>query len=142
MAVFRRRIEIPDAWADYNGHLNEGYYVVAFSQVSFELLEHLGIGESYLAARGASVFTGRNTIDYRAEVPTGRTVEISVDIAEVTDKKITFDYTMWRDGAAAATMRSLCLHVDTAAKRVTPFPDDIRANLEAAAAAQAESAAE
>ena len=35
---------VPPEWIDYNGHLTEGYYGVAFGQVSDEVLVRLGFG--------------------------------------------------------------------------------------------------
>ena len=38
-----RRV-VPTEWIDYNGHLTEGYYGVAFADASDELLIYLGFG--------------------------------------------------------------------------------------------------
>jgi acyl-CoA thioester hydrolase len=42
-----------------------------------------------------------------------------------------------KDGRRAATQELMFLHVDLIARRVTPFPEDLRQRVEAAAAAHA-----
>src|SRR5690242_2796218 len=44
LIAFRGKVE--PAWIDYNGHMNVGYYVVAFDKGTDGLLDRLGLGEA------------------------------------------------------------------------------------------------
>ena len=50
---------VPPEWIDYNGHLTEGYYGVAFGQASDEVLVNLGFGPGYLEEHGSFYKIGR-----------------------------------------------------------------------------------
>ena len=52
---------VPPAWIDYNGHLNEGYYGVAFGDASDGILTHLGFDAGYRAAHG-TIYTAQTRI--------------------------------------------------------------------------------
>ena len=38
-------LNVRPEWIDYNGHMNVGYYLVAFDQATERLCEHFGVGE-------------------------------------------------------------------------------------------------
>ena len=49
----------------------------------------------------------------------------------VTDKLLWLWHEMWSEDRLRATEEVLMVHVDTAAGRASPFPDDLRARAEA-----------
>ena len=45
------------AWVDYNGHLNDGYYMVVFGQSTDGLMDLIGLDAAGRGATGHSIFT-------------------------------------------------------------------------------------
>ena len=45
--LITRRLSVSPDWIDYNGHMNVGYYGVAFDKATDALLDLLGLGEAY-----------------------------------------------------------------------------------------------
>jgi acyl-CoA thioester hydrolase len=50
------RLSVSREWIDYNGHMNVGFYGVAFDKASDALLDHFGLGEAYRHQTDASMF--------------------------------------------------------------------------------------
>ena len=50
-------IEVKDDWLDVYGHLNEGYYLVAFSEASWHVGDPLGVGVAYTEHTGFAFYT-------------------------------------------------------------------------------------
>ncbi len=64
---------VPPEWSDYNGHMSEGWYGVAFGAASDELLVHLGFGAPYRDAHG-TFYTAETRIRFLREVHEGATI--------------------------------------------------------------------
>lgn len=112
-----------DEWVDYNGHLNEAYYVLVFGHATDELMEHIGLGEEYRTATDSSLFTVEAHVRYLAEVPAGVELEVRSSIIGATDKLLRLWHEMWLDDELRATEEVLGLHVT--ARRSSRFPDDV-----------------
>ena len=67
---------VPPEWIDYNGHLTEGFYGVAFGDATDAVLTALGFGTDYLTTHG-SFYTVETRIRYLREVKEG--AEICTD---------------------------------------------------------------
>ena len=52
----RHRARVLPEWIDYNGHMNVGFYGVAFDKASDAVLDRLGLGEAYRHRTEASMF--------------------------------------------------------------------------------------
>jgi hypothetical protein len=48
---------LQDSWLDAYGHLNEAYYLVPFSNTTWKLQDHFGIGVEYFEKTGCALFT-------------------------------------------------------------------------------------
>ena len=99
----------PD-WIDYNGHMNVGYYLVAFDQATERLCEHFGVGEAY-----------------RQEVAEGAPLHFRTRLVDFDAKRFHIVHHMIQgnDGYLAATNELMCMHVDLTEKRGTPFPERV-----------------
>jgi acyl-CoA thioester hydrolase len=130
---------IEDTWIDYNGHLNTGYYNVIFDRAVDECFTPLGIGPQYIKTRNLSTMTLEIHMCFLREVLKSDPVRVAVHILGVDAKRIhTYaELVHAHDGWVAATNEGMYIHVDMATRRSAPWPDDIRANLEAARAAHA-----
>lgn len=130
---------VKDDWIDYNGHLNMAYYNVLFDTAVDQVFERLGMGPDYLKERGASFFTAEVHVCYLRELSAGMPVVGTLQLLDFDAKRAHFFQELHHaeENWISATSEQMSLHVDMAARRVAPWPDDIRANLAALANAQA-----
>lgn len=123
-----------DDWLDAYGHLNEGYYVVAFGEANWALQEHFDIGVPYFKKTGCAMYTLESHVRYLNEVRAPATLEFESFIFGVDAKKVIFAHKMLVDGTERATFEAILLHYDQANGRTAPFPDDVLERLTAACA--------
>jgi acyl-CoA thioester hydrolase len=126
------REEVRDEWIDYNGHLSEAFYVLVFGHATDAVMERVGLGEDYRAARDASLFTVEAHVRYLDQVPAGVTLEVRSWVVASTAKLLHVWHEMYAEERLRATEEVLGVHVDAAAGRSTPFPADVRTLVEAA----------
>ncbi len=124
-------MRVEPQWIDYNNHLNVAYYSLLFDRAVDECFALLGIGEDYVRARKASLFTAEAHIGYRRELSLGESVRMTLQLLDFDEKRLHFFMEMRhaRDGWLAATSENMSLHVDMAQRRVAPFPEDVLATL-------------
>jgi acyl-CoA thioester hydrolase len=127
-------------WIDYNGHLSEGYYVVVFGFATDAVMPRFGMTPEYLVETGTSLYSVEAHVRYLDQVPPGSRLEVRSSIIGVTAKLLWLWHEMWCEGRLRATEGVLMLHVDSRAGRACPFPDVLRARLEALAVAPPEHA--
>jgi acyl-CoA thioester hydrolase len=132
-------MQIEPQWIDYNGHLNMAYYNVMFDRAIDELWLKLGIGPAYMRERQGSSFTAECHVRYLREIHLGDPVQISILLVAADDKRLhTFEEMRHAsEGWLSATSENMTMHVDMSARKVAPFPPDIRARIKAVADAHA-----
>jgi acyl-CoA thioester hydrolase len=123
--------DVRPEWIDYNGHLSEGYYVVVFGFATDAVMPRFGMTPEYLVATGTSLYSVEAHVRYLDQVPPGARLEVRSSIIGVTAKLLWLWHEMWCEGRLRATEEVLMLHVDSRAGRACPFPDALRARLEA-----------
>lgn len=133
------RGEVLPEWIDYNGHMNLAYYTVLFDQATDLLFDALGLGLDYRRGRQLGTFVAETHNLYERELLVGAGVRVATQILGADDKRLHLGHEMFAldGGHRCATQELMFLHVDLAARRVCPFPDDLRARISAAAAAHA-----
>lgn len=129
---------VKDDWIDYNGHLNMAYYNVLFDTAVDQVFERLGMGQEYLKERGASFFTAEVHVCYLRELSAGMPVVGTLQLLDFDSKRAHFFQELRHadEDWISATSEQMSLHVDMDARKVAPWPDDIKANLAALANAQ------
>jgi acyl-CoA thioester hydrolase len=129
---------LPD-WIDANNHMNLAYYVVLFDYATDALFDAIGIGRLYKDATNNGTFAVEAHNTYERELLVGERVRVSTQILGVDGKRLHLSHAMLiaGNGQRAATQELMYLHVDLSARRVVPFPDDVRERVAAAAAAHA-----
>lgn len=125
------REPVRDEWIDYNGHLSEPYYVLVFGHATDEVMATVGLGPDYREATGASLFTVEAHVRYLDQVSRGETLEVRSWAIGSTSKLLWIWHELWAAGALRATEEILGVHVGGDAS-ASPFPDDVRARIEAA----------
>jgi acyl-CoA thioester hydrolase len=123
MTVWREPVR--DEWIDYNGHLSEAYYVLAFGHATDAVMDSVGLGPEYRDASAASLYTVEAHLRYLAEVPRGAGLEVRSAVIGATDKLLWIWHEMWVEDRLRATEEVLGVHVDTRSGRSAPFPADV-----------------
>ena len=133
----RFRGEVLPEWIDYNNHMNLAYYTVLFDGSTDLLFDELGLGLDYRRDRQLGTFVAETHNLYERELLVGAGVRVTTQILGVDDKRLHLGHEMFAldGGHRCATQELMFLHVDLAARRVCPFPDDLRARVWAAAEA-------
>lgn len=115
-------------WIDYNGHLSEPYYVLVFGHATDAVMARLGIVPEH---SGTSLYTLEAHVRYLDQVPPDAQLLVNTSVIGVTGKLLWLWHEMWCADRLRATEEVLMVHVDAAAGRASPFPDDLRARAEA-----------
>ena len=112
------------AWVDYNGHMSEAFYVLAFGYGTDGLMAAVGLGPDYQKAAGASLYTLEGHIRYLREVPEGAALTATLQLLEFDAKRLRSYQRLFVEGESepAATTELLCLHVAGDPPRSAPFP--------------------
>ncbi len=115
---------------DHMGHMNVMWYVGKFDEATWNLFAHLGLTPAFLrdAERGMAAVEQR--IAYLKELHAGDTVAIRSGVVAVSAKTIRFFHEM-RSGAGDAVAAVTLLtgvHIDTAARKSVPLPEEVAAH--------------
>src|SRR6476646_612517 len=124
-------------WIDYNGHMNLAYYTVLFDRATDLLFDELGLGLDYRRDRQVGAFVAETHNIYERELLVGAGVRVATQILGTDDKRLHVGHEMFalEGGHRCATQELMFLHVTLVARRVSPFADDRRARVVAAAEA-------
>lgn len=110
----------PD-WIDYNGHLSEAYYVLAFGFATDQVMDALGLDADYRSGSGCSLYTVEAHVRYLAETGEGAELDIVTTVVDAGAKKLHLAHEMRSAGTLIATEELLALHVDAGTGRTVPF---------------------
>jgi acyl-CoA thioester hydrolase len=135
----RYRGEVLPEWIDANGHLNLAYYVVLFDYATDALFDAVGIGLGYKEATNHGTFAVETHNLYERELLVGERVRVATQILGTDSKRLHFAHEMFSlaNGQRAAAQELMYLHIDLSARRVVPWPADVREHVAAAAAEHA-----
>jgi len=136
-------VEVLPEWIDANGHMNLAYYTVAFDVATDVLFDVFDCSYAYKDRTGFGTFAVESHNMYENEMLLGERARMVTHVLGVDAKRVHLAHEMYRlhDGKRAATQELMYLHVDLTLRKVAPWPDHIRARIEAAAASHAAIAA-
>ncbi len=119
-------------WVDYNGHLNDAYYMVVFSEATNALMGMIGLDEAGRQATGHSIYTLEAHINYLLEVRQDKAIEVRTQILGSDTKRLQIYQTMHLAGADTllAANEQMLLNVDMAGPRAAPFAPTVMAKLQ------------
>ncbi len=123
--------DVRPEWIDYNGHLSEAYYVLVFGHATDAAMVGLGMPPEYLVETRTSLFTLEAHVRYLDQIPPEAHLCVRTSVIGVTGKLVWLWHEMWSEDRLRATEEVIMVHVDTAAGRSSPIPDDLRARAEA-----------
>jgi acyl-CoA thioester hydrolase len=126
---------VPAAWIDYNGHMNDGYYAIAFAEATEALLDHLGLGAAYREQTGCGMYTVESHLCFFRSVRGGTRLRYATHLLGVDGKRLRALHRMTDAGTGEemAANELMFLHVDIGTEQVTPMPPQRREAAEALA---------
>src|SRR6201994_1784202 len=124
-------MQIEPQWIDYNGHLNMAYYNVLFDRAVDETYELIGVGADYVANRAHSIYTAEVHVRYLRELHAGDPVRVTFQLLDHDAKRMHYFEQLFHaiQGWVSATSENMSLHVDMAAGKTAPFPDEVTGSL-------------
>lgn len=127
------RVRVAEGWIDYNGHMNEGYYGVAFGDASDAYLLQRGFDEAYRREVGGTFYTVETHIRYLRELESGDPLLFRTTVLGVDARKLHLFHSMVHEDAGyeAATQEVFLLHVSLEDVAVTPMAPALLSAMEA-----------
>ncbi len=124
-------------WIDPNGHMNVGYYLVAFDHASDAICRQIGVDWNYAEHRLGMVFALEAHISYHRELHAGDPLRFTAQVLDHDAKRVHLFQSMYHAEAGwlAATNELLFMHIDFETRRASPWPEETMRRLEAIAAA-------
>ena len=65
------RTAVKPEWLDYNGHMNEAYYVLVFSDATDAFMDYTGQDDAFRKRTGHTIYTLETHVMYLLEVGEG-----------------------------------------------------------------------
>ena len=127
------RATVKPEWLDYNGHMNEAYYVLVFSEATDAFMDYSGQDEAYRKRTGHTIYTLETHVMYLLEVGEGEPVRVETQLLALDAKRYRLFHYMYHDGSneLLATAEHMMLNVDMAGPKSAPFDSDLAARLAA-----------
>lgn len=120
----------PD-WIDYNGHMNVGYYHIAFDSAVEPFFHWLGLTPEYRKANQCSTFAHEAHLNFLQEVSEGDPIRFEARLIDFDNKRIHFYQEMFhaKAGYLAASHESISSYMDMKTRKTAALPDDIKERL-------------
>jgi acyl-CoA thioester hydrolase len=124
------RCTVKSEWVDYNGHMSESCYLLAFGDNSDAFFRYFGIDDDY-RAHGYSIYSLETHLRHVREAALGEPLRLTLHLLDCDHKRLHLFHQMYRasDQALLATAEQLLIHVDMQAARAAPFPADLQRRL-------------
>jgi len=118
------RAVVRPEWIDYNGHMNVGYYSVAFDIAADAFFEFLGLTQDFRRRHGATTFALEQHLNFLREVSEGDALRFEARLLDFDAKRFHFYQEMFRvgDERPAASCEGLSAHVSTVTRKTAPMP--------------------
>jgi len=133
------RAVVRPEWIDYNGHMNVGYYHVAFDVAADVFFDFLGLSAEFRERHGSTTFALEAHLNFLREVKQGDALRFEARLLDFDAKRIHFYMEMFHADAGflAASYESLSAHVSVAERRTAPMPPHLLEHMAAVKAAHA-----
>ena len=126
---------MPPEWIDYNGHMMDAYYFLAFTEATEAFLDHVGLGAAYQASTGSGMYTAESHLCFLSGITQGAALSYQTQLLGHDAKRLHVFHRMTSAGTLAATCELMFLHVSC--QRVTPMPPQAARAVAMLAAGQA-----
>lgn len=131
---------VPPEWIDYNDHMTEGFYGVAFADASDAFLLDLGFDEAYRASHRGAFYTVETHIRFVQQLELGDPLVFDTYVLGVDSKRVHLFHHLLHgeEGYLAATQEVLMLHVNRDDVRVASMERTLLTALQSVATAHAD----
>ena len=111
-------------WIDYNQHMMDGYYAVAFSYATDAFLDYVGLDAAYRARSGCSTYTAEGHLLFLHELKAGAPLQFTTQLLGYDAKRLHLFHAMHHatEHFLAATCEWLMVHVDVKQGRGAQLP--------------------
>lgn len=125
-------------WIDYNDHLTESCYLKLFGDATDVVLARIGAGPDYVAG-GHSWYTVETHIRHLGQARLGEPIEVRSRVLAADSKRLHLfhEMTSVAQDALIATAEHMLVHVDAAAEKSAPAPQEMQNTAQALVAGQA-----
>ena len=132
-------LTVQPAWIDYNGHMNVGYYNVAFDIAAEDFFQYLGFTPEFRERIQGTTFALESHLNFLREVKQGDALRFEARLLDFDAKRVHFYQEMFHaaEGYLAASCESLSSFVSQATRRTAPMPAELLGTLAAVKAAHA-----
>ena len=128
-----RSVVMP-AHCDQYGHMNVRQYAAFFDDAGWQLFPVFGVSLTDLRARGLGSVVATMTIDFHHEITAGQLILVTGAITRVGGKSHSYELRMFEVDSKkhCATQKATEVCFDTKLRKSAPWPEDIKATLQAA----------
>ena len=118
---------------DHMDHMNVQHYVEKFDEAVWHLFASVGLTPGYMRERNRGMAAVEMNIKYKRELHAGDLVVVRSGILAVTEKslRLAHEMTNGATGEVAALQEAVAVHLDRAARRAVPLPEEIAARARA-----------
>lgn len=133
----RHRATVKSEWIDLNGHMNVGYYVIAFDSATDTVSAQWGVDWPYVKHKLGMTFVLEGHVTYDREVKKGDPLQITTQVLDCDSKRVHMFHRMFHatEGWLAATNELMMMNIDYETRRSAAWPDESMRRLEAMAKA-------
>jgi acyl-CoA thioester hydrolase len=135
----RHRDVVRPEWIDHNGHMNMGYYLLAFDLATDAFYDWVGLDAAHRGAEGVTTFCLEAHVTYRREVRLGDPLRYTTLLLDHDGKRLHYVHAMYHGAAGylAATNELVSIHVSQQTRRGAPMAPAVLARLAAVKEAHA-----
>ena len=120
------KIKVLPEWIDYNQHMQDAYYGLAFSYAVDHFQDCVGFDERYRTQSGCTIYVLEDHKFYLNEVKLGSELVIRTSLVDADRKKFILHSEMFVQDTLVATSEMLQAHINTNPKpKVTEMPLEI-----------------
>jgi acyl-CoA thioester hydrolase len=118
-------------WIDYNDHMNVAYYLLAFDHAVDALWDVFGLTHEYILTHSSSTIAAESHVTWQREIVEGAPYVITTQVLAYDEKRVHQFQRMYHadEGFLSATCEWMNLHFDKSIRRITPWPEKIRARV-------------
>ena len=113
---------IPTEWLDYNGHMNDATYAIAFTHAVDAFMRHIGMDSNYRSTHKQTIFTLESHTRFLREVFVGEHLSTDLQLMDHDEKRAhVFMRLIDQSDVTRATSEQMLMVIDTNTRRAGRF---------------------
>jgi acyl-CoA thioester hydrolase len=106
-------VRVPPEWIDYNGHMGDFAYNIAFSRAGDGLYELFGLDPEYRRTTNCTIYTLETRTGFYRECKLGDELFVDCQLLDVDEKRVHMFLRMYgkEDGELVAVQEALIMHM-------------------------------